>query len=70
MLEGLHIEREEPEREKQKYKYKMKIYLCEGYDPLFGTIRDIVRATSLTDANAKFFSKHGIPSLHTKPTKL
>jgi hypothetical protein len=25
MLEGLHIEREEPEREKQKYKYKMKI---------------------------------------------
>ena len=38
----------------------MKLYLCEGYDALFGPIRDIIRATSLTDANAKFLSKHGI----------
>ena len=48
----------------------MKLYICEGYDALFGPIRDIIRATSLTDANAKFLSKHGIPSLHTNPTKL
>ena len=70
MLESRPIEREEPEREKQKYKYKMKLYLCEGYDPLFGPIRDLVRAASLTEANAKFLSKHGIPALHTNPTKI
>ena len=44
-----------------------RLYLCEGYDPLFGPIRDLVRATCLTEANAKFLSLHGIPSLHTKP---
>ena len=48
----------------------MKLYMCEGYDAVFGPIRDIIRATSLTDANAKFLSKHGIPSLHTNPTKI
>ena len=44
-----------------------RIYLCEGYDPLFGPIRDLVRATCLTEANAKFLHRHGIPSLHTQP---
>jgi hypothetical protein len=49
---------------------KPRLYLCEGFDPLFGPIRDLVRATCLTEANAKFFSLHGIPSLHTKPENL
>ena len=48
----------------------MKLYICEGYDAVFGPIRDIIRAQSLTDANAKFLSKHGIPSLHTQIQKL
>ena len=48
----------------------MKLYLCEGYDPLFGPIRDLVRAASLTEANAKFLSKHGIPALHTNPARI
>lgn len=47
-----------------------RLFLCEGYDPLFGPIRDLVRAACLTEANAKFFHLHGIHSLHTKPTKL
>jgi hypothetical protein len=48
----------------------MKLYLCEGYDPFFGPIRELVLAASLTEANAKFLRKHGIPSLHTNPTEL
>ena len=51
----------------------MKLYLCEGYDPLFGrrggSIRDFVRATSPDEANAKFLHLHGIPSLHTQLEK-
>ena len=66
MLEGHRTEREEPEREKQKYKYKMKLYLCEGYDPLFGTVRDIIQATCVIEANNIFLFRHGIPSLHTQ----
>ena len=49
---------------------QVKLYLCEGFDPLFGPIRDLVRATCLTEANAKFLSLHGIPSLHTQPENL
>ena len=54
----------EPEAREMK---TARLYLCEGYDPFFGPIRDLVRATCLTEANAKFLSLHGIPSLHTKP---
>jgi hypothetical protein len=44
----------------------MKVYLCEGYDPLFGPIRDLVRASCMSEANAKFRDLHGIHALHTK----
>lgn len=46
---------------------KPRLYLCEGYDPLFGPIRDFVRANCLAEANAKFLHRHGIPSLYTQP---
>ena len=44
----------------------MKLYLCEGYDPLFGTVRDIIQATCIIEANNIFLFRHGIPSLHTQ----
>jgi hypothetical protein len=46
-----------------------RLYFCEGYDPLFGPIRDFVRAASPEEANAKFLRLHGIPSLHTQLEK-
>jgi hypothetical protein len=48
----------------------MKLYLCEGYDPLFGPVRDLVYAASITEAKAKFFNSFGIHSLHTQIQKL
>jgi hypothetical protein len=48
----------------------MKLYLCEGYDPLFGPVRDLVYAASITEAKAKFFNSFGIPSLNTQIQKL
>jgi len=48
----------------------MKLYLCEGYDPLFGPIRDLVYAASITEAKAKFFKFFGIPSLNTQIQKI
>jgi hypothetical protein len=48
----------------------MKLYLCEGYDPLFGPIRDLVYAASIAEAKAKFLTFFGIPSLHTQIQKL
>ena len=44
----------------------MKFYLCEGYDALFGTIRDIIEATCVIEANNIFLFRHGLPSLHTQ----
>jgi len=49
---------------------RMKLYLCEGYDPLFGPIRDLVYAASITEAKAKFLTFFGILSLHTQIQKL
>lgn len=45
---------------------RCRLFLCEGYDPFFGPIRDLVGAASFVEANAKFFKKHGIRSLHTQ----
>jgi hypothetical protein len=48
----------------------MKLYLCEGYSPLFGPVRDLVYATSITEAKAKFLTFFGIPSLNTQIQKI
>ena len=44
----------------------MKLYLCEGYDPLFGPIRDSASSGEVARTKAKFFQLHGIPSLNTQ----
>jgi hypothetical protein len=41
----------------------MKLYLCEGYDPLFGPFGDYIWATSPKAAAAAFKAKH-----NTTPT--
>jgi hypothetical protein len=43
---------------------KSKTYICEGYDPLFGPIRDIIDACSYQEAKEKFFNLHGIYALN------
>lgn len=43
---------------------KSKIYICEGYDPLLGPIRDMMDAYSIEEAKAKFKTLHGIAALH------
>ena len=43
---------------------KMKTYICEGYDPLFGPIRDMIDACSYQEAKEKFFNLHGIYALN------
>ena len=48
----------------------MKLYLCEGYDPLFGPVRETIKATGLADARAQFWKKHRLQALHITPTKL
>lgn len=47
-----------------------RLYLCEGYDPLFGPIRDTIEAVGFGDAKTKFFHLHGIQATHVTPTKL
>jgi hypothetical protein len=42
---------------------KIKTYICEGYDPLFGPIRDMMDACSAEEAKAKFKTLHGIAAL-------
>ena len=43
---------------------KIKTYICEGYDPLFGPIRDMIDACSYQEAKEKFFNLHGIYALN------
>jgi len=43
---------------------KTKTYICEGYDPLFGPIRDMIDACSYQEAKEKFFNLHGIYALN------
>lgn len=43
---------------------KPKTYICEGYDPLFGPIQDMMDACSVQEAKAKFKNLHGIEALH------
>jgi hypothetical protein len=42
---------------------KSKTYICEGYDPLFGPIRDMMDACSVEEAKEKFLTLHGIAAL-------
>jgi hypothetical protein len=41
-----------------------RLYLCEGFDPLFGPIREMIRACGFGDARTKFFHLHGIQAVH------
>ena len=47
-----------------------RLYLCEGYDPLFGPIRDTIEAAGFGDAKTQFFLKHRLQATHITPTKL
>jgi hypothetical protein len=42
----------------------LRLYLCEGYDPLFGPIRWMVEASGFGDAKTKFFIKHRVQATH------
>jgi len=48
---------------------RRRVFLCEGSDPFFGPVRDLVRAHSCAEANARFLHLHGIPSLKTQLEK-
>ena len=41
-----------------------RTYLCEGYDPLFGPVRHMIKACGFSDARTKFYHLHGIQALH------
>ena len=43
---------------------RARLYLCEGYDPLFGPIREMIKAAGFGDARTKFYQIHGIRALH------
>ena len=46
-----------------------RTYLCEGYDPLFGPIREMIQATGYGEAKSKFYHLHGIQALHVSLEK-
>jgi hypothetical protein len=48
----------------------MKLYLCEGYCRVFGTVRETIKAAGIADARAQFWKKHRLQALHITPTKL
>lgn len=41
-----------------------RLFLCEGYCPLFGPVRDLIRAAGFGEAKTQFFRLHGIQALH------
>jgi hypothetical protein len=47
-----------------------RLYLCEGYCPLTGRIRDTIEAAGFGDAKIKFFIKHRLQATHITPTKI
>ena len=47
-----------------------RLFLCEGYDPLFGPIRDLIHAAGFGDAKTQFFKKHRLQATHITPTKI
>lgn len=47
-----------------------RLYLCEGYCPLTGRIRDLIHAAGFGDARTQFFLKHRLQATHVTPTKL
>jgi hypothetical protein len=46
-----------------------RLYLCEGYDPFFGPIREMVRAVGSGEAASKFYQLHGLVALHVSLEK-
>ena len=47
-----------------------RLYLCEGFCHLTGTIRDTIEAAGFGDAKTQFFKKHRVQATHVTPTKL
>jgi hypothetical protein len=47
-----------------------RLFLCEGYCPVFGPIRSMIEAAGFGDAKTKFFLKHRLQATHVTPTKL
>ena len=41
-----------------------KLFLCEGYCPFFGQVRDLIDASGFGDARTKFYLKHKCQALH------
>ena len=41
-----------------------RLYFCEGYCPLTGPVRDLIRAAGFGDARTKFFMKHRVSASH------
>ena len=41
-----------------------KFFLCEGYCPFLGQVRDLIDASSFGDAKTKFYRKHKVQALH------
>jgi hypothetical protein len=51
----------EPEAREMK---SPRLFLCEGYCPLTGRIRDLIHAAGFGDAKTKFFLKHRLQATH------
>lgn len=43
---------------------RCRLFLCEGFCPLTGTIRDLIDASGFGDAKTKFYLKHRTQALH------
>lgn len=47
-----------------------RLFLCEGYCPITGRIRDLIYAAGFGDARTRFFLKHRLQATHITPTKI
>ena len=47
-----------------------RLFLCEGFCPLTGRIRDTIEASGFGDAKTQFFLKHRLQATHITPTKI
>lgn len=41
-----------------------RLFLCEGYCPVFGPIRSMIQAAGFGDAKTKFYMKHRVQATH------
>jgi hypothetical protein len=41
-----------------------KLFLCEGFCPVFGQVRDLINAAGFGDAKTRFYLKHKVQALH------